>query len=141
MWKCLEGDGYLKPSSCLSVLPAAAAWRNKTLTVRVGVRNHIRQASTVNMTGLHCPGSFMWQPCLPVLHSSQGWRPSSPPHSPGMEDLLSFLLPPGPKPGKSPNPASVCPALLLVVGIVTYQSEPTGERFPEAMCRYPDSFI
>lgn len=81
MWKCLEGDGYLKPSSCLSVLPAAAAWRNKTLTVRVGARNHIRQASTVNMTGLHRLGSFMWQPCLPVLHSSQGWRPSSPPHS------------------------------------------------------------
>lgn len=76
MWKCLEGDGYPKPSSCLSVLPAAAAWRNKTLTVRVGVRNHIRQASTVNMSWLLHVAAM--PPC-PTLFS-------------GMASLLSSTL-------------------------------------------------
>jgi hypothetical protein len=55
-----------------------------------------------------------------------------------LHSVVDLALPPpsllSPKPGNPNIPTSVCLAQLLADGILIYQSEPTGGRFPEGRC-------
>jgi hypothetical protein len=74
------------------------------------------------------PSSFLRQPCLSFLHSSQAWWLSSPPHSPD----VFLLFPLGPKARNPKNPASVCSPPLLSLGIFIHQSELSGGQVPRS---------